>query len=103
MARIVSDSLNLTSAGTGQQFSTSTQRVLSIIFKARSGNTGNIYIGSSTVAAAVGLELLPGEEITLPISDSVQETGKPHTIPLSDFYFDGGTTNDDVDFIALVE
>jgi len=103
MARIVSDSIDVPNATTRVQISTSPARVLSIIFKARSGNTGGVYVGDVSVAAAVGLELLPGEEISIPISDSVQETGKPHTVPLSDFYVDAATNGNDVDFLAVTE
>ncbi len=103
MARIVSNSINVGTAGTAVQISSTPERVLSIIFKARSGNTGNAYVGDVTVAAAVGLELLPGEEISIPVAENRQATNIPHTVLLSDFYVDVATNNDDVDFFALVE
>lgn len=103
MARIVADSVDIPTAGTRVQLKNSPARVLSILFKARAGNGGLIYIGDVTVAAAVGVELSAGEALTLPISDSVQEGGKTHTVPLSDFYADTSNSGDDVDYIALVE
>ena len=103
MARPIIDSVTISSGGTSQAISSSTQRVLTIIFKARKGNAGNAYVNDTAAAGATtGFELLAGEAVSIPVSDSVQETGKSHTTLLSDWFVDG-TTNDEVDFIALVE
>ncbi len=103
MARIVADSVDVPTATTRVQLKNSPAKVLSIIFKAKPANSGLIFIGDVTVAAAVGFELAAGESLTLPISDYVQSNGSPHTIPLSDFYADTSNSGDDVDYIALVE
>lgn len=103
MATPIIDSVTISSGGTGQAISSVAQQVLSIIFKARVGNAGNAYILTTTSAGSTtGFELIPGEEVSIPISDSRQENGKYHTTLLSKFFVDG-TTNDEVDFIAMVE
>lgn len=82
------------------QISTTAEVVLAIMFKARSGNSGNAYVGDVTVAAAVGMELIPGESVDLSPSLVV---ARDTTVLLSDFYVDVATSGDDVDYIALVK
>jgi len=96
MARPFADSINVGTAGTRVQISTSNAKVHAIIFKGRSGNTGAVYIGDSTVSAAVGFELMPGDDIAWPIREGT-------TCLLSAFWVDAATTNDDVDFAAVLE
>lgn len=103
MARIVSDSINVPTAGNRVQISSSSVRVLSITFTSKAANAGLVYVGDVTVAAAVGIELQPGDGISLDPSQALQALGKYHTVPLNDFYVDAATNGDDVDFIALVE
>jgi len=100
MARPIADSIDIPTATTRVQISTAAEVVLSITFKARTGNAGNAYVGDSTVAAAVGLELAPGEAITLNPS---QVVARDTSVLLSDFYVDAATNGDDVDYIALVK
>lgn len=103
MARPIIDSVTISSGGTSQAISSSPQRCLSIIFRARTGNAGVSYINNTSAAGSTtGFELPAGAAQAVPISENVQETGKPHTTLLSDWFVDG-TTSDIVDFIALVE
>tara|TARA_R100000306_G_C4358443_1_gene134008 strand:- start:818 stop:1120 length:303 start_codon:yes stop_codon:yes gene_type:complete len=100
MARVLADSVDVPTAGTRVQISATPEVVLVITFKARAGNSGKVYIGDSTVAAAVGFELAGGTEIMLnPSLVAARDT----SVLLSDFYVDAATNGDDVDFIALVK
>lgn len=76
-------------AGTAQALST-TSAIKYIFIKALSGNTGIVYIGSSTVETTDGLELLPGESTGwFPISD------------VATVYVDADNNDDGVRFLTL--
>tara|TARA_R110000751_G_scaffold287130_1_gene391756 strand:- start:471 stop:773 length:303 start_codon:yes stop_codon:yes gene_type:complete len=100
MARAISDSVDVPSATTRVQISTKKEQVMAITFKARAGNSGNVYVGGATVSAASGFELAPGNSISI---DPSQVSARDTTVPLSDFYVDAASSGDDVDFFALVK
>jgi len=102
MARILSDIVDIPTATTRVQLSTVEEEVLTITFKAPSGNTGDVYIGDISVAAAVGFSLSPGDALTLDPSQGYQETGIPHSLKLSEIYIDAATSGNDVEYVALV-
>jgi hypothetical protein len=86
-------------AGTAVQVDATTsatvQKVKSILFHARAGNTGNIYVGDSSVSAtASSLELQPGQSVEISFGDG--------SVPLSTFYVDAATNGDDVDGVAVL-
>ena len=103
MARIIADSIDIPTAGSSVVISTIAEKVMTITFNASSGNTGNIVIGDSTVAAAIGFALAPGDALTLDPSQGIQDTGIPHTLILTDFKVDTATNGNDVEYVALVK
>lgn len=58
----------VTTAGTRVALA-STQAIHSVAIKALGSNTGTIYVGGSTVAASNGLQLAPGDAVSLDIAD----------------------------------
>ncbi len=80
--------VTIASAGTRQQITASEIAVYSVIFQADDLNTGDIYIGDSTITAANGIELAAGETYVI---DAV-DVGEREII-LSDFWVDTETNN----------
>ena len=107
MADIFATTKALGTAGTPQQFDTTIVRVLSITFTAAPANTGTLYVGSSTVDRdsdpPIGQPLIPGQVMTVTPSDFLQDTNLLHSIPMSNFWFDGTVTGDDLVCFAIVE
>lgn len=90
--------VNLSSAGTGQQIENSERRVKSLMVRARLGNTGMIYYGRSDVSSTNGVQLAPGERCIDNFAGARQESDG--SVPFNTAFFDGDTTNDDIDWIA---
>ena len=68
-ANIVGDgSKDVTTAGTAEAIST-TQRCKWVAIIAKSTNTGNVYVGGSTIDSTRGIPLAASESISLPASD----------------------------------
>ena len=87
---------DIPTAGTRVQINNSEQRVKIIHFHARTGNTGNTYVGDSSVSStASGIEFRPNESRTIDFGQG--------TVPLSTFYADAATNGDDVDGWAILE
>ena len=87
-------SLNLASAGTAQALSAGSVIAQTVILNAKTGNTGLIYVGDSDVSATnAAFSLAAGESIIVPMSEM---SGGNTDTDLKDWYFDGGTTNDDL-------
>ncbi len=57
---------------------------------ALAGNTGVMYVGDSAVTSSNGLVLAKGDSVIL------CSENKLNLLNLKNFYFDGGTTNDDM-------
>lgn len=94
--------VNLTSAGTAQQISTSTIPAEVVVISAPSANSGSIYIGDSNVASNRYLAVLsPGQRMSI---EAGNESGGTDMLDLAEIYFDGDTTNDDIQvgYIARV-
>jgi|TARA_R100001244_G_scaffold58068_1_gene49078 hypothetical protein len=99
-------SLNVNTAGTPEKFSADlaaqavirlNTRVKKILFKAPSGNTGDVYIGmfgrdksTATVSSSYGFVLAKGESQLL---EDVNEV-------FSNFQGDAATNNDDINWVA---
>ena len=82
--------VNLTSAGTAQRVSSSALNCQCLVINALAANTGVIYVGDSSVSATNGFPLQKGDTISICASDRM--------VPVNayNYYFDGGTTNDDI-------
>ena len=61
------------------------------VFKARSDNTGDVYLGGDDVSSTDGMTLTPGESIQLQLTNPVST---------SQFWADAANNNDQVDFIG---
>ena len=58
------------------------------------GNTGTIYIGDSNVSATrYAVKLAAGDGVSI---DSPNVAGGSDFLDMSEIYFDGGTTGDDI-------
>lgn len=77
-------------AGTAVPLSTTSTSILSVTVKALATNTGDIYVGGSTVAAANGYVLAAGELVSLDVDD------------LMDVYIDAAVNGEGVSFIYVV-
>ena len=93
MASIDFNTTDVPTAGTRVQISSSLSQVKAIEFHARSGNTGAIYVGDSTVSSTSGRELRPGEVLALSFGDA--------SIPFNVFYLDSATNGNDCDWTVL--
>ena len=60
-------------------------------FKARSDNTGDVYLGGDDVSSTDGMTLTPGESVQLQLANPVST---------SQFWADAANNNDQVDFIG---
>ena len=65
---IVNGLTNVTTAGTRVTLAATTT-VKGVTIKARSTNTGTIYVGNTTVSSANGFQLKAGESISMAIAD----------------------------------
>ena len=97
MALFIADSTDVPAAGTRVQINNTARKCYYIIFKARSGNTGAVYIGGSAVSAADGYALLVGDT---PLALNFKDAGG--SCPMSDFWVDAATNGNDVDWAAII-
>lgn len=86
----VSGTIKVTAAGTRVQASHK-GNFKTAVFKARSDNTGDVYLGGSDVSSTDGMTLTPGESIQLQLANPVST---------AQFWADAATSNDQVDFIG---
>lgn len=96
MALPAGETTDVPTAGTRVQIDSTPRRCLSITFKARSGNTGNVYVGTSTVSSADGFELEPNQGV------SYNFGAAGISAIMSDFYVDSATNGNDVDWAAIL-
>lgn len=78
----------VTTAGTRVALATTTA-IKSVTIRAKSVNTGLIYVGSASVAASNGFQLSPAETVSLDIDN------------LSKVYIDSAVNGEGVSFIYL--
>ena len=102
MARTISDLVNVPNAGTAVALSTVDEHVLTITYIAVVGNTGEVYLGDSTVSSTAGFPFQPGDTFSDNPSQADQDTGIIHTILLSDIFIDVANNNDKMAYIAEV-
>ena len=88
----VSGTIKVTSSGTRVQ-AAHKGNVSTAVFKARSDNAGDIYLGGDDVSSTDGMTLTPGESIQLQLANPVST---------AQFWADSATNDDQVDFIGSV-
>ena len=72
-------------------------KVLSVEFRARVGNAGNAYVGINGMTSTDGFEIQPGESVSISPRDF------SGSVRADSIYVDVASSNDDVDFLALLE
>jgi hypothetical protein len=88
---IVSGQKDVTAAGTAERLLTAGTFTKRVHIKAKSGNTGDVYIGqdgADDVTSSNGLILSQGEGITLNVNDAVAK-----------IWIDAGTNGDGVSYL----
>ena len=93
--RIDFGSTNLTLAGTAQIINDVPEQVTFVKLRAREGNVGNVYVGVSDVTSTNGWTLEPRDVLLIDLDPD----GKGSSLPANTFYFNGTTTNDDIDWV----
>ena len=81
-------------AGTAVQVSSSEIRTQSVIIQAPVDNTGDIFVGDSSVDSANGIIIRPGNSLDF-TGDNMGQGGD-FEINLSDLYVDAATNGDEV-------
>ena len=89
---VISGTIKVTAAGTRVQ-AAHKGNFATAVFKARSGNTGDVYLGGDDVSSTDGMTLTPGESIQLQLAVPVST---------SQFWSDAANNDDQVDFIGSV-
>jgi hypothetical protein len=87
-------SKNVGTAGTRVQLSTTNLYASSLIIRAKSANTGVIYVGDSTVASSNGMFLAAGESNEL--SGPPTKHGIPLNFNLKNIYIDSSVNGEGV-------
>ena len=71
---------------------TSGSAITAVSFRARTDNTGAVYVGDSGVTSSNGYRLEPGDELNLAFKE---------TIDLRRFFIDADTASDGVDYAGV--
>lgn len=87
---IIADTINIATAGTRVQ-AAHKGNIRSIVFRARTDNTNNVYIGGTLVSSTAGLALAPGDSLTLGFKDPIST---------AQFWADADASANKVDFIG---
>ena len=95
--RLQTGVITVATAGTAVVADNTANRVYEITFKALAGNSGLVYIGTSTVSASAGFELSAGQEKVLLFKNF------GGSIPLNLFSANAATDNDKVAWVAILE
>jgi hypothetical protein len=101
MANLQQMDVTLASAGTAQQLSTNSERVVSVIIRPRSTNVGTIFVGTSAVVAATETGVLATATAPYVINPSAA-AGELEEINLTSIWFDGTNTSDVIHVQYLV-
>ena len=96
MAIPLTGTTDVPAAGTRVQINNTTRRVLSITFRARKGNSWNVYVGDSTVSSTAGFELAAGAALEFNFASAGVSAR------MSDFYVDTATNGNDVDWAVIL-
>ena len=87
---VVSGTIKVTSAGTRVQ-AAHKGNFKTVVFKARSDNTGDMYLGGDDVSSSAGMTLTPGESVQFQLANPAST---------AQFWADAASNNDQVDFIG---
>lgn len=82
----------ITSAGTRKQVDVNGNRFFYVVFKARADNAGAVYVGADDVSATNGMQLQPGEFVSIPRASESS---------LDSFYVDADNNNDELDWMGF--
>ncbi|MFB3104372.1 MAG: hypothetical protein ACE1ZA_05525 [Pseudomonadales bacterium] len=85
-------SITVATPGTAVAVATSGNAITAVSFRARTDNTGAVYVGDSGVSSSNGYRLEPGDELNLSFRE---------TIDLRRFFVDADTANDAVDYAGV--
>jgi len=101
MANLQQFDVTLTVAGTAQKLSVNIERVISVIIRPRSTNSGTIWVGNSAVTASTetGIEATSSSPYVINPSGAA---GELEEISLSAIFFDGTNTSDIIHVQYLV-
>ncbi|MDA1347840.1 MAG: hypothetical protein O3A47_03100 [Chloroflexi bacterium] len=88
---LVASEKTVTAAGTAVALS-GAQRVKAVAIVAKTGNSGQVYVGGSDVASSVNDGLAPGDAVRF---EAVE------WLDLADIYVDADTNGEGVDFYAV--
>lgn len=92
--KVATFSKNVTTAGTRVQLSTSNLYASSLIIRAKTANTGVIYVGDVTVTSSIGMFLAAGESNEL--SGPPTKYGVPLQFNLKNIYIDSSVSGEGV-------
>ena len=87
---VISGTIKVTAAGTRVQ-AAHKGNFKTAVFKARSDNAGDVYLGGDDVSSTDGMTLTPGESIQIQLADGAST---------SQFWADAANNNDQVDYIG---
>ena len=89
---LISSEKTVTAAGTAEALAAGSQRVRSLTVIAKTGNTGQVYVGGSDVASTTNDGLAPGDGLEVPAEN---------WLDLADVYLDVDTNGEGVDYYAV--
>lgn len=89
--------MNIDTATTAEQVSSTSLLVRWAEFRARTGNSGFIYVGDSGVSASNGYQLDAAEVLVL----KGEDMGGDGVFDLADFWCDTDNSGDDVDVFYM--
>ena len=89
---LIASEKTVSAAGTAEGLSASSQRVKSVTVIAKTGNTGQVYVGGSDVASSTNDGLAPGDVLEVPAEG---------WLDLADVYVDVDTNGEGVDYYAV--
>ena len=85
-------------AGTAEALVGSDTLATSVVIQAQKDNTGDMYIGDSTVDSTNGIELQPGQSLTV---EGEWIGGTQESFNLADIWVDAATSGDEVRIIYV--
>ena len=97
MAGIIHGRVTVASAGTAVRFTTVPTPIKHLLLEVPSANTGNLYVGDSTVASNNTPVIIKGTTRDFTFRHDAEEAPGD----LSDFYADAGTSGDVINYLAI--
>ena len=89
-------------SSSGGQLSNTNEKVLSIVFHARSTNGASVYVGDDGVGPGGGYELTPDATVSPDFTQAGADPNAGHVL-FSSFYVVCPTPNDKVDWLAILK